>query len=242
MKTILLPRSSIAILGTLLFTGLAALAADKPQVAGTWKWSQQTRDGQTRESALVLKLEGEKLTGALKGARAETPIQEAKLEGNEVSFKIERETQRGKMTALYKGKVEGDTIRGTIATRTGEQSREREWLAKRDGAPAIDIAGDWAWIMKRDNGETWEATLRLKRDGNAITGHFIRPDGEANIELRNAKLVAATLTFDTVLERDGNSMTIHNTATVAGRKMTGKSQGDRNGESWTRDWEATRKD
>lgn len=241
MKTKPLLLRVVVLLGTSLLAWHPVRAADEPQVAGTWKWSQQMRDGQTRESALVLKLEGEKLTGALKGARAETPIQDAKLDGNEVSFKIQRETQRGQMTALYKGKIDGDTLRGTITTRTGEQSREREWQAKRDAAAAVEVAGDWAWTMKRDNGETWEATLRIKRDGSAVTGHFIRPDGEANIELRNAKLVASTLTFDTVLERDGNSMTIRNTATIEGRKMTGKSQGESNGESWMRPWEATRK-
>ena len=50
-----------------LFAGLStARAEDKAGPTGTWTWSV-TRNGQTRESTLKLKLEGDKLTGASVG-------------------------------------------------------------------------------------------------------------------------------------------------------------------------------
>ena len=53
--------------GILMF-GLVsvAVAADKPDPTGTWKWSITAND-QTRELTLKLKLDGEKLTGSMLG-------------------------------------------------------------------------------------------------------------------------------------------------------------------------------
>lgn len=214
-------------------------AAEKDSLfSGTWKWTTTTQDGQKRESVLTLKQDGDKWAGVLKGPRGENPVKDAKVLGQDISFTVERETQRGKMIANYKGKLEGETIKGAVHTKTGDQERDREWLATRE---SLDVTGDWAWSMKRDNGETWNATLHIKKDGDKIVGQFEREGAETKIELQNAKLSGSTLTFETTMQRDGQSTTIKNSAVITGKAMKGKAQGTRDGEAWTREWEAAKK-
>jgi len=237
MKAKLLSSASSTLIALLAVVQLGS-AADGPSASGTWKWSTAGRNGQTRESTLVLKQHGEKLTGALQGQRGETAIAEGKVEGDKISFKITRETQRGTSVASYKGSLEGDAIKGTISVKAGERENQRDWAAKRE---SLDPTGDWAWVMKRDNGDAWEATMHLKRDGESVSGSFEREGGDSKIELRNGKLSGSTLTFEVVMEADGQSNTIKNMATITGKMMKGKSSGTRDGQAFTHEWEATKK-
>lgn len=122
--------ASVASLLLVLALANLAQAADDP--TGTWKWSTMFNN-QTREQTLKLKLEGDKLTGALVGRNnSETAIEDGTYKDGEISFKITRERGDRKFTTTYKGKVEGDKITGTIESpgRDG-QSRSREWTATR---------------------------------------------------------------------------------------------------------------
>ena len=106
----------------------------KAKVDGTWKWSFQTQNGETRESTAKLKQDGEKVTGTISGRQGnDTEIKDGKIDKDgKLSFTVEREFNGNKMTAKYEGKVEGDTIKGKIVTTRGDgQSRDREWEAKR---------------------------------------------------------------------------------------------------------------
>ena len=108
----------------------AVQGAEDP--TGTWKWSTMFNN-QTRESTLKLKLEGGKLSGAMLGRNdQETPIEDAKFEGDKVSFSVTRSRGEQKFTSKYSGTVSGDTIKGTIEMpgRDG-QTRSREWEAKK---------------------------------------------------------------------------------------------------------------
>lgn len=110
------------------------LADDSANPTGTWKWSF-TRNDQTREFTLKLKLEGDKLTGAmLLPNNQETPIEEASYKDGEVAFKITRERNGQKSAVKYKGKVDGDTIKGKSEFDFNGQTRSRDWEAKREKA------------------------------------------------------------------------------------------------------------
>lgn len=107
-----------------------AWSQDKPNPTGTWKWTTEF-NGQKRENTLKLKLEGEKLTGALIGRNnQETAIEDGKYKEGELSFKVIRERQGQKITSKYAGKLTGDTIKGKIET-DGGQNRSRDWEATR---------------------------------------------------------------------------------------------------------------
>ncbi len=109
----------------------AARADDKANPTGTWKW-KVGRQGQEREVTLKLKLDGDKLTGAMVGRNdQETPIEEATYKDGEVSFKVTRERNGNKFTTKYTGKLSGDTIKGKAESERGGQTRSRDWEAKR---------------------------------------------------------------------------------------------------------------
>jgi len=109
----------------------AVQAGEKPNPTGTWKWSVTFND-QTREVTLKLKLDGDKLTGAMLGRNnQETPIEDAKYKDGEVSFKVTRERDGQKSTTKYSGKISGDTFKGKSESERGGQTQTRELEAKR---------------------------------------------------------------------------------------------------------------
>ncbi len=112
--------------------GVLAKAEDKKaDPSGTWKWSFTGQGGQTRETTLKLKLDGEKLTGTVSGRGGETAIAEAKLKGEEISFQVTREFNGNKVTTKYNGKISGDTIKGKMEFERDGQAQSRDWEAKR---------------------------------------------------------------------------------------------------------------
>lgn len=106
--------------------------ADDKGPTGTWKWTPAAGGGgkgTPREMTLKLKLDGDKLTGSIPGRNnQETNIEEGTFKNGEVSFKITRERNGNKIVTTYKGKVDGDTIKGTIDRGQGEPTK---WEAKR---------------------------------------------------------------------------------------------------------------
>ncbi len=114
----------------LVFVAVPALAADP---TGTWKWSVE-RNGQTIETTLKLKVDGERLTGTISGRNnTETEIEDAKVEGDEVSFKVTREFNGNKFVMAYKGKLEDNTIKGTTEFDRQGEKVSRDWEAKKEG-------------------------------------------------------------------------------------------------------------
>jgi len=114
------------------FVGVASLAqaADKPNPTGTWKWNVAFGN-QTREMTLKLKLDGDKLTGAMVREGEETPIQDAKCKDGDLSFNIVFEANGRKMVIKKTGKVGGDTIKGKTEFERDGQTQSRDWEAKR---------------------------------------------------------------------------------------------------------------
>ena len=107
-----------------------ALADDKPNPTGTWKWSVD-RNGQTFDLTLKLKLDDGKLTGTLARGDQETKIEDGKFKDGEVSFTVTNERNGQKVTRKYNGKVSGDTIKGKIESERNGETVSRDWDAKR---------------------------------------------------------------------------------------------------------------
>jgi hypothetical protein len=107
----------------------AAVAADNP--TGTWKWTA-TFGQNTRDFTLNLKLDGDKLTGSMRGRDGkETAIDDAKYSNGDISFSVTRERNGNKRTSKYSGKQTGDTIKGKIESERNGETQSRDWEAKR---------------------------------------------------------------------------------------------------------------
>jgi hypothetical protein len=118
----------------LLLGSASLLVAEEKKPAtidGKWTWTYKTKDGKDAEAAIKLKQEGEKLTGAyLARDGKETPIQNGKIKGDELSFDVDREVGDQKMLFKYSGKVSGDTITGKIIFGR-DKPLPHDWEAKR---------------------------------------------------------------------------------------------------------------
>lgn len=119
-----------AVVAAVLVTCLNAFAADP---TGTWKWTTQGRDGQTREVVANLTLAEGKLTGTISGrGGAETPISEATFTNDAIAFTVAFTMGERSIAVKYQGKLDGDTIVGTTE-RPGRDGnvRKDEWKATR---------------------------------------------------------------------------------------------------------------
>jgi len=128
------------LLGTALLTGIIiqAQAQDKKvDPSGTYVWTQAGRNGgPDRTNSLVLKLDGDKLTGSLTApgrgdaAAAATPIAEGKVAGTNITFIVVRDFNGTSMTNTYSGGLADGTIKGKIDTDRNGQVNSRDWEAK----------------------------------------------------------------------------------------------------------------
>ena len=121
---------------------VSALAAD---ASGTWKWTQMGGrgggsggTGTPREVTLTLAQKEGKLTGTVAmpgrdGATSNIAITNATIQGEAISFDVEREFNGNKMVTKYAGTLKGDAIKGSIVSpgRGGGEPQKRDWEAKR---------------------------------------------------------------------------------------------------------------
>ena len=117
----------------LLVASFSLLAAD---LNGKWVAEQPGRNGgPPRQTVFDLKASGSTLTGTMTGGGgrggAPTPIEitDGKIDGDNVSFTVKRETQNGPMETKYKGTVSGDELKLKFTM----MDQEREITAKRSG-------------------------------------------------------------------------------------------------------------
>jgi hypothetical protein len=101
-------------------------------LSGNWTSLFKRQDGTTMETTLNLKQEGERLTGKNVSQFGETDIQEGKVQGNDVSFRIVRERDGRSVTAKYRGKIQEDnSIKGQVESDWSGEVRRSDWEAKK---------------------------------------------------------------------------------------------------------------
>jgi hypothetical protein len=149
----------------LALSGLAApapiaSAADEPGVEGTWRWSWTDQDGNERKRVLDVRKEDGKLVASIIADGGEKrPAKEVRLEGKTLRILHTRERDGETVEVVYEGKVEGDSIEGTVTF----GSVSRPWMPRRDAPPAEKpaAAGDgWKPLIKGYN--LAEAGWRLR--------------------------------------------------------------------------------
>jgi hypothetical protein len=73
----------------------------------------------TSERTIILKQDGNKLTGSVITVRgeqkSEQQIKEGKVSGDQVEFKVEQRMGENTITAAYKAKVTAEGLEGTVA-------------------------------------------------------------------------------------------------------------------------------
>jgi hypothetical protein len=115
-------RVLTAALTVVLGFAVTTFAQEKPQekpketpavnVSGAWDMAVETPQG-TMPLTATFKQEGEKLTGAQSSQMGETAL-EGSVRGTDIAFVVVINMQGQDMTITYAGKIDGDTMSGTI--------------------------------------------------------------------------------------------------------------------------------
>jgi len=124
MKLVRILTSSFA----LCVLTVAALAADP---TGTWKWNVESPAG---DIATTLKLESKdgQLTGTYSNQFGSGTVKNASFKDGVIAFDVVRNFDGNEFVLKYRGKVEGDTIKGTIeAGDMGGGPMKLDWNAQR---------------------------------------------------------------------------------------------------------------
>jgi hypothetical protein len=109
-------------------------------------------------------------------------------------------------------------------------------LARAEDKP--NPTGTWKWKVNF-NGQESERTLKLKLDGEKLTGTITGIRNEES-PIEDAKYKDGEVTFKVNREFNGTKFTIHYSAKVSGDTLKGKAEIDRDGEKMTREFEAKR--
>jgi hypothetical protein len=125
MRTKLIALTSIAL--CLLVLGALAHAQDQPaKIAGNWEMSMDAPEG-SFTLALSIEQNGSKINGKMNSDQIGESAIEGTINGNDLAFGSTLDTPRGKLDAMFKGTVSGDSIKGSATI--GDFSLD--WTAKR---------------------------------------------------------------------------------------------------------------
>lgn len=122
MKNFILSALFVFGLG-LIFTGGSSA---QTSVAGDWDGSFNTPGG-ARPFKLVLKVDGEELTGTAKRSSGDVPIT-GTIKGDVINFSYTINYGGNDLALIYSGKVTGDSMSGTVSF---GGNAEETWAAKR---------------------------------------------------------------------------------------------------------------
>lgn len=111
-------RTVAVAIATACLLAVTMLAAD---INGTWTGKMPARE--TVDATFKFKVEGAKLTGTITAVAGEQPISDGKVDGANISFKVE-----GERPQSFTGVVAGDEIK---MTRIGRNGTPREFVVKR---------------------------------------------------------------------------------------------------------------
>jgi len=110
-----------------------------------------------------------------------------------------------------------------------------------------DANGTWSWTAPgRNGGEGRKSTLKLKTDGDKLTGSVTSPGRGQNAEPRttdigDGKVKGDEISFTVTREFNNNKIVQKFSGKVEGDTIKGKiSFKNRDGEDQSRDWEAKR--
>lgn len=179
----------------LLATAAIARPMQSHGVGGTGIWDITIESPQgSRKGQLVIKQEGDKLTGTLKTPRGDRPLDSVTVKGDEITFVMTAQVQGQDLVMTYKGKIEKDSMKGDadfggFATGTWSAVPHKEEAATAAappaagpaaGAAAMNITGVWNVSVETPAG-TGNPVFTLKQEGENVTGNYKGQLGESSL-------------------------------------------------------------
>jgi len=107
-----------------------------------------------------------------------------------------------------------------------------------------NAAGTWTWTVPgRNGGADRKATLKLKVDGEQVTGTIATTGGQGgggDTAIADGKLKGEEISFTVTREFNGNKFVQKYNGKVSGDSIKGKVEFSINGKDASRDWDAKR--
>ena len=206
-----------------LFLVLCAttVVAQSPNAAGTWDVTLTSPEG-TFNVQLILKQDGEKLSGVVKSPRGERPI-EGTTNGKDIKLKYTIKYQETDMLITLTGVLDGASIKGSadyggLADGDFNAKRASDAAATTAKAPAsttsasdkTDISGAWAFQVETSAG-AGSPSFIFKQEGEKLTGQYKGAFGEAPV---TGTVKENKIDFAIKVEAQGQPMTITYTGTL----------------------------
>lgn len=188
--------------------------------AGTWDVTLNSPQG-TFNLQFILKQDGEKLSGAVKGQRGEVPL-EGTIKGKDVVLKWTTKFQDNDLPITLTGAVDGSAMKGTAdygGFAQGDFSAKRagDAAAPAPSSPAAaapadktDVTGAWAFAVETQAG-SGTPTFTFKQEGEKLTGQYKGQFGEAPL---TGSVKGNKIDFSIKVQAQGQEGTIKYTGTV----------------------------
>ena len=204
-----------------------AAVAQVTGIAGDWDLVMISPVGEHPLKA-TFKVDGEKLTGLVKGEMGETSLA-GTVVGKDIKIVFTVPYQGADLQITLAGAIDGDSMKGT-ADYGG--MAEGDWSGKRstgdnasDAAGAgsaaggkIDVTGSWAFSVETPVG-TGNPEFTFKQDGESFTGHYKGVLGEADV---NGTIKGSTISFSFKISAQGMEGLVTYSGVVENDSMKGK--------------------
>jgi SAM-dependent methyltransferase len=109
-------------------------------VSGSWKWTSPTGEAKD-QYVLEFNQRFQNIYGTLFVNGSGLSIKSGELKGNELQFRVGRTLEGQIVRMLFKGKVKGNTIEGSIKIDADTATKTIKWKAKRDPSTVAPIEG-----------------------------------------------------------------------------------------------------
>lgn len=155
-----------------------------PDVAGRWNVSFETTQG-SRPATLTITNEAGKLSGVLSSQQGEIPAT-VTLDGSAITIDTSFQGQNGTVRIIMSGKVDGNTMRGTVDVGGAGSA---EWSASRatpppaqgqggsQEKPAPTMTGTWVFEVHHSAG-TSTPTVTITQTGDKLGGKYASSYGQ----------------------------------------------------------------
>lgn len=219
-----------------------ALGGQSVNVTGSWDITIESPQGKNT-ALLIIKKEGDNLSGSMKSPRGERPLDSITLKGDDITFVITRQIQGQDVKFTYKGKVAKDSMKGEadfggLATGSWSAVPHKEEAAPAaatsPSAPApsgTDITGTWAFAVETAAG-SGSPSFTFKQEGEKLTGTYKGQFGEAPL---TGTVKGNDIKFTIKVNAQGQDLTITYTGKVENKdSMKGTvALGDLGEGTWT---------
>src|SRR5262249_27143967 len=100
---------------------------------------------------------------------------------------------------------------------------------------ADNPTGTWKWSVMGQGGKARETTLKLKLEGDKLTGSVAGRQGGQDTPIEDATFKDGEVSFKITRERNGQKFSTKYSGKLSGDTIKGKSEFDRNGQAQSRD-------